>query len=221
MKLDDLKRRIDELIAKGDSTLATKRRNDWGEYVETKAFNEFRSASLSFILSTYGENWPYYKDFNEHVADVSSDQVKMGLGILRAIKDEINGGWFFTTKGLVSAELFSDFLDMAEYLLSEGYKDAAAVIIGSVLEEQLRQLCQKNSLPIEVDKNGKMIKLKADALNSSLCSTNVYNKLDQKSVTAWLDLRNKAAHGLYNEYTLDQVRQLIEGVINFIVRNSL
>ena len=36
-------------------------------------------------------------------------------------------------------------------------------------------------------------------------SADVYNKLDQKSVTSWLDLKNKAAHEKYSEYTKDQV----------------
>ena len=40
------------------------------------------------------------------------------------------------------AELFADFLEMADYLLSEGYKDPAAVLGGSMLEEHLRQLRQ-------------------------------------------------------------------------------
>ena len=37
----------------------------------------------------------------------------------------------------------NDFLDMAYHLLENDYKDASAVMIGSVLEEHLRQLCNK------------------------------------------------------------------------------
>ncbi len=63
------------------------------------------------------------------------------LGILEAIRDQIKGGWIETTKGLVTAEVFADFLEMAEHLLEQQYKDAAAVLVGGVLEEHLRQLC--------------------------------------------------------------------------------
>ncbi|AIY39887.1 hypothetical protein LT85_0727 [Collimonas arenae] len=45
--------------------------------------------------------------------------------------------------------------------------------------------------------------------------------LDQKSVTAWLDLRNKAAHGKYSEYTKEQVEVMCQGVVNFMARNSV
>lgn len=137
---------------------------------------------------------------------------------MKAAKQEIDGGWIFTIKGIISAEIFSDFLEMAEHLLTEGYKDPAAVMIGSVLEEHLRQLCLKNSITIERIKDGKPIPKKADLINSELASASVYNKLDQKSITSWLDLRNKAAHGKYSEYTKEQVEFMYQGVSNFMMR---
>ena len=48
-----------------------------------------------------------------------------------------------------------------------------------------------------------------------------YNKLDQKSVTAWLDLRNRAAHGRYEEYTRDQVELMVQAVTEFMARNAV
>ncbi|KKN48021.1 hypothetical protein LCGC14_0657070 [marine sediment metagenome] len=39
------------------------------------------------------------------------------------------------------------------------------------------------------------------------------------SMTGWLDLRNKAAHGKYDEYNKNKVEQMIMGVRDFIVRN--
>lgn len=124
-------------------------------------------------------------------------------------------------KDLVTAEIFSDFLEMAKYLLDENYKDASAVMIGSVLEEHLRQLSIRNGIPAEVLKDNKKVAKKADTLNSEIASKNVYNKLEQKNVTAWLDLRNKAAHGKYSEYSKQQVEIMYLGVLDFISRNSL
>ena len=59
---------------------------------------------------------------------------------------------------------------------------------------------------------------KADSMNNSLAAAGVYSKLDQKIVTAWLDLRNKAAHAQYDEYNADQVRSLLAGVREFAAR---
>jgi hypothetical protein len=130
----------------------------------------------------------------------------------------MKGGWIQTTKGLISAEIFSDFMEMANYLMSENYKDPAAVIAGSVLEEHLRQLCYKHRIEVEHDFNGKKVPKKADGLNSDLARATIYSKLDQKQVTAWLDLRNKAAHGKYSEYSKDQVSLMIQGIMNFMAR---
>jgi len=55
-------------------------------------------------------------------------------------------------------------------------------------------------------------------LNADLATSGVYGKLDQKNVTAWLDLRNKAAHGHYNEYTKEQVALLLNAVRDFVTR---
>jgi hypothetical protein len=52
-----------------------------------------------------------------------------------------------------------------------------------------------------------------------LVKAGAYSILDQKSVTAWLDLRNKAAHGRYAEYQKEQVALLIDSVRNFMVRH--
>jgi hypothetical protein len=95
-------------------------------------------------------------------------------------------------------------------------------MIGSILEEHLRQLCRKNSIIVEYpNHNGVLVPKKADVMNADLAKTNIYNKLDQKNVTAWLDLRNKAAHGKYTEYTKEQVELMLQGIANFITRISL
>ena len=46
-----------------------------------------------------------------------------------------------------------------------------------------------------------------------------YGKLDQKSVTAWLDLRNDAAHARYDNYDKGQVEALIRDVRAFTLRH--
>lgn len=48
----------------------------------------------------------------------------------------------------------------------------------------------------------------------------VYSKLDQKAVTAWLNLRNKAAHGRYAEYTEAQVALFLQSVTDFVARTA-
>lgn len=215
--------RVTALISLADRTLATTKYPEGIGIarVSRELFNELRTASLSFIKSLYGENHPYFKDFDKYLLSWEPSETERARGILKAIKSEIDNGWLTSLKGLVSAEIFSDFLEMAEHLLKEKYEHPAAVMIGSVLEEHLRQLCDKNGITITENKNGKLVHKKADLLNADLSGQGVYNKLDQKNVIAWLDLRNKAAHGKYSEYNIQQVEFMLQAVTEFISRNPV
>jgi hypothetical protein len=207
--------RVDELLAKGAAADASIRSGSMGTTSDTALTGEFRTASLSFLLQLYGAEHPYFKEFNLHAT--SGSGIKRGVGILRAVKDEIRGGWFQSVRGLISAELFSDFLEMADHLLEQDYKDAAAVIVGSTLEGHLRQLAVKHNIPTEVTKDGVPIAKKAETLNAELSKV-AYEKQDNKSVTAWLNLRNDAAHGHYAKYQIEQVRLMLAGVRDFMTR---
>lgn len=136
------------------------------------------------------------------------------VGIARALKQAYEQGYLQEIQELIHGDIFSDFLDMADYLLGQGYKDAAAVIIGGVLEEHLRKLCEKHPIGTTTDGRPK----KNETMNSELASHGVYNKLDQKNVTAWLELRNRAAHAEYDKYTEDQVKLMHDGIREFVAR---
>lgn len=138
------------------------------------------------------------------------------VGIVRALKGDLEDGYLYSFSELVRGEMFENLIEMAAHLLEEGYKDAAAVIAGASLESHLRQLSNKNSISIDYTaKDGSTRKKKAEQLNQEL-GKSAYRLFDQKQVTAWLDLRNNAAHGNYSEYDEDQVAKLIEGVGDFI-----
>ena len=227
MHLQDLIQRIDQLIQKADEVIHTKEIRIIGTsdpiqtYVNEGLFHAFRSASLSFLAMTFGKEHIHYVEFSSEADQPKLHCAEIGRGILSVAREELAGGWLTTTKGLISAEIFSDFLEMAQHLLDEGYKDPAAVMAGSVLEEHLRQLCQKHGIPTEATKQGRPHPKKADALNADLAKKKVYNQLDQKQVTTWLDLRNKAAHGKYQEYTKEQVSLMLQSLSDFMVRIPL
>jgi hypothetical protein len=135
-------------------------------------------------------------------------------GILQALRADIAAGYVQSLSELIHADVFADLLEMADELQKKGYKDAAAVLAGSTLEEHLRKLATKAA--ISITKSDGTPK-KADTLNNELGSA-TYNKLQQKSVTAWLDLRNKAAHGETAEFDQAQVAALIRDVREFLIR---
>jgi hypothetical protein len=219
MKSEDLIEMADRLINIGNDVLKTSFTDAHHTvWVSHELFGEFRSSTLSFLRKVFGENHPHYLEFNKLIHNYKAATM-WGIGIIKAAKSEIESGWLISLKGIVSAEVFTNFLEMAEYLLAEGYKDASAVMIGSVLEQHLKELAVKNDIDItRVDGVGNVIHLKADFLNAELAKANVYGKLDHKNTTAWLDLRNKAAHGNYDYYNIEQVRIMSHGVCEFIAR---
>jgi hypothetical protein len=139
-------------------------------------------------------------------------QVPALAGVLRALRADYADGYVRSVEELVHADVFDDFLEMAEELLSKSYKDAAAVIGGSVLETQLRKLAAKHGLTLH-DPSGRQ--QTGGPLNDSLAKAGVYSKLTQKRLTAQLHIRNKAAHGEYSEYEAQDVQDLLASVREF------
>jgi HEPN domain-containing protein len=218
VKAIDIVKRADELIVMGQQVLSTRHRSEYSDAVDAAPMKAFRVAVLSFIDRVYGRTHSHFSEFQGCTDNNYFSNAENGVAVIRAIREEIAGGWLFTVKGLVTAEVFADFLEMAEHLLETGYKDPAAVMAGSVLEEHLRQLCIKNSIDVYETKHGKQLAIKADRLNADLAGSTIYSKLEQKQITAWLDLRNNAAHGKYDQYDASQVSALVSGVTNFMVR---
>jgi hypothetical protein len=104
---------------------------------------------------------------------------------------------------------------MADYLLQEGYKAASAVIAGTVLEEHLRKLAAKSGIdPNRDDGRPK----KVETLNSELRKEGVYSEAQRKQVAAWYALRTDAAHAERENFTPEEVRLMIRGIGDFLVR---
>lgn len=223
MKLNtkELTDRVDELITLGNEALSTEWANHMGSRnLNLESFYKFRAASISFLLKLFGDSHPYFNEFSNHAENAQPSSAKRGIGILKAVKDEIEKGWLNTTRGLISADIFGDLIEMAEHLLEENYKDPAAVLIGSALEQHLKMLAIDNKVETTYENKGKQVPKKADVLNADLVKANVYTKIDQKSITSWLGIRNDAAHGKFDEYNKEQVQFMIIAVSEFMGRTA-
>jgi hypothetical protein len=173
-------------------------------------------ASSAAAIDRYAPPNSAYLAYVSSVADYEEQyRLPCLMGVVEALHQDYKAGALTPIQELIRAEVFEDFLEMSEHLLDQGYKDPAAVVVGSVLEEHLRKLCDRAGIATTLP-DGKP--KKADALNSELAAKNVYGKLDQKSVTSWLGLRNDAAHGHYDRYVAEQVRLMLLGVRDFTHR---
>lgn len=136
-------------------------------------------------------------------------------GILEAMKMDYQAGYLQRVEELVHAQVFDDFLEMANELLTKGYKDPAAVVSGSVLEEHIRKLANNAGVAL-LDTNAKPRKF--DQLIIDLVKTGAFSEPQRKILTGWYAQRNEAAHGNYQNVVADEVRRMIEGIRDFMVR---
>lgn len=144
--------------------------------------------------------------------EFNNDHVRSLLGILQAVEHDIENNRVPEVRVLIRAEVFADFLEMADYLLEEKYKDAAAVIAGGVLENALRSLATRWNISL-VDTKNKPLTI--GPLNDALSKAGAYNALEKKRINLLAGVRNAAAHGQYNEYDKDDVAEMIRFVTRF------
>ena len=220
---EQLLRQIDDVIAY-QKTMREKGQHDDLSGLPPWEYERVNTMSLAVIQRVTGSDSVYMRQASEvsKPTEPRPDYFRSFnrvLSVLEAVREALAADYLDSASSLIHASVFADFLEMSQHLLEEGYKDAAAVIAGSSLEAHLRQLCDKSGIDTTLTTSAGISPKKADRMNADLASAKSYSILDQKNVTAWLDLRNKAAHGEYAKYVAEQVGLLISGVRDFIGRN--
>ena len=210
---DNLLKRVDRLIAKGVDVLATREYREAlrSEFVNYSAAVEWQSQTLSFLTTLVGNAHVYTTRFYERTFPTAApSSIEAGQGILRAVKEDLQEGVLLTgIRNLVSAEIFSDFLDMAKHLHESGYKDPAASLTGAVLEDGLRRIAQSKNVTVKQTDN-------LNSLNQRLAASEIYTSVQQKSIAAWTAIRNNADHGHFERYSQHHVSDMIRGVEAFL-----
>lgn len=133
------------------------------------------------------------------------------LAPLITIKYAINEDLLTSYREIIISDAFGNLYEQGEYLFNQGYFLASGVIFRAVIEEQLRELCEKeNCLP---EKNKHTI----NDLNQALykCETISYDKSTMLQVNALAAVGNDAAHN-NPELNKDDVKRLMLGTLDFI-----
>lgn len=216
---EKLRSRIVRLIAKGEKVLESRRhlrRSKKSERItrqeldeEAGRFVEWQSQTVSFLVDVLGRDHVYTRLFANYAAVKLDDDIEEGLGVLRAVREDLEGGDLTDIRTLISAEVFTDFLEMAEHLHKTGYKDPAASLVGAVLEDGLRRIANNHGVKRKSRED-------LSSLNHKLANAGTYGRLTQKQVQVWTEVRNSADHGHFDEYTADDVANMISGVGRFL-----
>ena len=173
-------------------------------------YNKWYSSAKNIIEKACGTQGIHYKQIEDIYTRNKGNPYFMPdcLGVLESAYDDFNSGLLEDTKAMITAEVFTDFIEQAEYLLSEGYKMPAAVLMRGVLEDSLRTLCKKAQIVLSE-------KSKLDRMNTELVKAEIYNKNVQKQVTAWAGIGNSAAHIKIDVFSETDVKNMISGIISF------
>jgi len=190
-----------------------------GNTTNEEIFNVISKAKAAVVRITSGKS-EYYKDIDLILKRTNireGEKLRHIMGTIFAIKSDLQNDYLKSLSEIIQSEVFADYLEMADHLLNEGYKDPAAVLTGSTLEAHLKELCKTNLIELETkNSKGDIIYKKADVLNSDLTKAGVYTGVFQKQITAWLAIRNSSAHGKYSDYTVEEVKLMLMGIRQFI-----
>jgi hypothetical protein len=209
---DKLEDHFHRLINEGDTIL---KKYGWsngvrGSHPSDLEYNKWYSSAKNLIGKACSEQGIHYKQIEDiYTLNKGNSYYMPGcLGVLESAYEDFKSGLLEDTKALITAEVFTDFIEQAEYLLDEGYKSPAAVLMRGVLEDSLRTLCKKAKISL-TDKP------KLNWMNSELVKVGFYNKNVHKQVTAWAGIGNSAAHMETDEFSETDVKNMINGIINF------
>lgn len=212
--IQKLTKRFEQLSDEIASINATQKTQDGslGNYisVDDEQLLTWKVKVKNLLISSCGEKSQHYNEFltAEKIGSYESnyDSFKRMKSVFAAAMDDYNGGYLTSIKNLIQADVFDSELEQAQELLDNNYKIAAAVIAGVVLETTLRDLCTREGIPHS----------KLDKMNSDLAKAGIYNKLQQKRITALADIRNSAAHGKPQDFSEDDVKNMIRDVEQFL-----
>ncbi len=208
---DRIIQRLDYLISEGEAVKESKHfKEDYDAYfLKDDIYYKWKTSVLSFLKSVFGEASPHFQEFTENCQQQLLEDAIRGQAVLLAAKEDIEGGYLTSLENLVSADIFTDFLDMAKYLLGEGYKDPAASLIGAVLEDGLRKVARNNNVKIKTHEG-------IYDLTQKLVDAHIISGLNQSRIDVWREIRNSADHGDFEDYEKKDVKEMLTGVRDFL-----
>ena len=209
-----IRKRFNELETKAEEVSKTRvfkfKSNDGVVYykIPFPQFTGWGVNVLNLLERVMGEGSVHYDNFNKTFQEFSGweSEFETCKSILLSAKEDYDNGYLFNVRALVKAEVLDDALEQAQVLLDAGYKDPACVLVGVSLEIALKEICTREGIPPG----------KADKINVELRKLGIYNMAKQKQITAWADLRNKAAHGDWSAYDQADVQDFLNGANRFI-----
>lgn len=215
-----LKKKFEKLIIDGERIISEigLSKDGHGLYSNPNPviYTSWKAEALNLIVKTIGKDSEHYAEFiniqREYKSDLPYLNFPRYLGVLKGLFNDFNEGLLVDIRYKIRAELVDDYLEQAKILLDDGYYIPSASLAGAVLEDTLRKISDKNQISY-------LPKTKIDSLNIELAKNGIYNKLTQKLITAYADIRNNADHGNFKSVKKADVDDMIKWIYKFVSEN--
>lgn len=220
---EDLKGQASALIRRGDQVLETEAAasSNSNPLVNEPKFHEFRISALSYLSRVFGNHSTYYESFKAEVTHATASRTRRGLAIIKAGQKDIEGDWLETTRGAVTKDILSDMLKLSKAQVDLKNYRAAAIMMGSVLDELLRCLCLRAEIKLYNEIQGKAVAKKGLQLTGEAYKKKVYERQENKLIIAWLELYADALEGKDEGIAPGKVNQMLTGMQSFLSSCSL
>lgn len=83
------------------------------------------------------------------------------------------------------------------------------MLAGAVLEDGLRRVAERSEVKVRTRDD-------LSALNQKCADAGLYNRLVQRKIQVWIDVRNRADHAEFHQYTTADVADMLRGVRDFL-----
>jgi hypothetical protein len=189
------------------------------------AWFEAANLALSVLHDTVGGSHPLMSAIRDALS--KADYFR-AVAAARAVITFHDGGGLTSPRLAIAHELAGDVLEIAQQQVqraeaaTEGeikklHLGIAAFLAGAALEDGLRRLCDAHGLGYDTQRTS-LAKLQT-VLYQPASSIAVITASDNKQITAWGDVSNKADHGKLSELTHSEVLAMVIGVRGFLDRH--
>jgi hypothetical protein len=212
---DQILNELDALLAEGQRLDDSFRSSGMGHESPIPEYEHraFVTSALSAISRIAGKDSQYYElapkpstESRIRVAGHSPTIIPGLRGALTSLRAAVEADSLVSLVNRIRVAIHDDLLEQARELLDSGYYVAAMVLIGGVLENHLRKMCEARSL----DWSGKG----SISKYNNLLRNEVYNQAVWRRIQSIGDVRNEAAHG-----NADQVGESdVKDALNFAIR---
>lgn len=158
----------------------------------------------TYVISDFFRNISYVGATGDDARDRITYLFFNQFSILHSLSGRVSSA-LSNIKGLLDSDLRADELSTAEGLLKVNVR-AAGALAGVILEGHLQKVAERHAVPL------KKKKPTLSDLNDPLREAGVYDLVTWRKVQTYADIRNICSHKKAENPTLEQVKDLLNGV---------